>query len=273
MNYILASREAICDMIEIHGRVYPWDGMILASSCDKSVPAQLKAAARLDIPAIFIPGGSMRNGPEMTTSLKAGDISLRQKREGAITEQEIRDYKLTGCPSVGPVPFLERPAPCSAWRGVGTGSAWSGLIPATMRDILSWARRAGRIIMKLAREDIRPGRIMTDKAFENAMMVHSAIGGSTNGVIHLTSIARELGIELLPEMFDEINHKVPHIGNIAPGGSHLTEAFWFAGGVPMVELALKDMLNLDVMTVTGKTLGENLDDLQRDGFLTDIPDI
>ena len=98
------------------------------------------------------------------------------------------------------------------------------------------------------------------------MMVHSAIGGSTNGVIHLTSIARELGIELLPEMFDEINHKVPHIGNIAPGGSHLTEAFWFAGGVPMVELALKDMLNLDVMTVTGKTLGENLDDLQRDGF-------
>ena len=267
MNYILASREAICDMIEIHGRVYPWDGMILASSCDKSVPAQLKAAARLDIPAIFIPGGSMRNGPEMTTSLKAGDISLRQKREGAITEQEIRDYKLTGCPSVGACTFLGTASTmqCMA-EALGLALPGAALIPATMRDILSWARRAGRIIMKLAREDIRPGRIMTDKAFENAMMVHSAIGGSTNGVIHLTSIARELGIELLPEMFDEINHKVPHIGNIAPGGSHLTEAFWFAGGVPMVELALKDMLNLDVMTVTGKTLGENLDDLQRDGF-------
>ncbi len=106
MNYILASREAICDMIELHGSVYPWDGMVLASSCDKSIPAQLKAAARLDIPSIFIPGGSMRNGPGMTTSLVAGDISLRQKREGAITPQEIRDYKLTGCPSAGACTFL-----------------------------------------------------------------------------------------------------------------------------------------------------------------------
>ena len=91
MNYILASREAICDMVEVHGSVYPWDGMILSSSCDKSIPAHLKAAARLDIPTIFIPGGSMRPGPNMTTSLVAGDISLRQKRKEAITEQEVRD--------------------------------------------------------------------------------------------------------------------------------------------------------------------------------------
>ncbi len=106
MNYILASREAICDMIEVHGSVYPWDGIILSASCDKSIPAQLKAAARLDMPTIFIPGGSMRPGPDMTTSLVAGDISLRQKREGAVTEQEIRDYKLTGCPSCGACTFL-----------------------------------------------------------------------------------------------------------------------------------------------------------------------
>lgn len=209
----------------------------------------------------------MRNGPEMTTSLKAGDISLRQKREGAITEQEIRDYKLTGCPSVGACTFLGTASTmqCMA-EALGLALPGSALMPATMRDILSWARRAGRLIMKLVGEGISASQIMTGKAFENAMIVHSAIGGSTNGVIHLTSIARELGIELLPEMFDEINHKVPHIGNITPSGRHLTEAFWFAGGVPRVELELKDMLNLDVMTVTGKTLGENLDDLERDGF-------
>ncbi len=106
MNYILASREAICDMIEVHGSVSPWDGMVLSASCDKSVPAHLKAAARLDIPTIFIPGGTMRSGPNMTTSLIAGEISLRQKRAGEITAGEVRDYKLTGCPSAGACAFL-----------------------------------------------------------------------------------------------------------------------------------------------------------------------
>lgn len=267
MNYILASREAICDMIELHGSVYPWDGMVLASSCDKSIPAQLKAAARLDIPSIFIPGGSMRNGPGMTTSLVAGDISLRQKREGAITPQEIRDYKLTGCPSAGACTFLGTASTmqCMA-EALGMALPCSALIPATMRDILAWARRAGQTIMKLAEKDIRPSQIMTREAFENAIMIHSAIGGSTNGVIHLTSLARELGLLVAPEKFDEINHRIPHIGNINPSGQHLTEAFWFAGGIPMVERELKDLLHLDVMTVTGRTLGENLEDLEKDGF-------
>lgn len=267
MNYILASRETICDMIEIHGSVYPWDGVVLAASCDKSIPAQLKAAARLDIPAVFVPGGSMRNGPGMTTSLVAGDISLRQKREGAITPQEIRDYKLTGCPSAGACTFLGTASTmqCMA-EALGMALPGSALIPATMRDILAWARRAGRSIMTLVERGICPSRIMTEHAFENAIIIHSAIGGSTNGVIHLTSIARELGIQLSPELFDQINHRVPHIGNINPSGQHLTEAFWFAGGIPMVQKELKDMLHLDVTTVTGKTLGENLEDLERDGY-------
>ncbi|CUX65533.1 Dihydroxy-acid dehydratase [Clostridium sp. C105KSO15] len=267
MNYILASREAICDMIELHGSVYPWDGMVLASSCDKSIPAQLKAAARLDIPTIFIPGGSMRNGPEMTTSLVAGDISLRQKREGAITPQEIRDYKLTGCPSAGACTFLGTASTmqCMA-EALGMALPGSALIPATMRDILAWARRAGQLIMKLAEKEIRPSQIMTKEAFENAIIIHSAIGGSTNGVIHLTSLARELGLTIKPETFDEINHQIPHIGNINPSGQHLTEAFWFAGGVPMVARELRDLLHLDVMTVTGRTLGENLEYLEKDGF-------
>ena len=231
MNYILASREAICDMIEVHGSVYPWDGMILAASCDKSIPAQLKAAARLDIPTIFIPGGSMRPGPDMTTSLVAGDISLRQKRKDAVTPQEVRDYKLTGCPSCGACTFLGTASTmqCMA-EALGLALPGSALMPATMRDILGCARKAGRKIMELVERGIRVSQILTREAFENAVIVHSAIGGSTNATIHLPSIARELGILLEPELFDRINHQVPHLGNITPSGEHLTEAFWFARG-------------------------------------------
>ena len=120
--------------------------------------------------------------------------------------------------------------------------------------------------MELVEREITAGSIMTREAFENAIIIHSAIGGSTNATIHLPSIARELGIILEPELFDDLNHKVPHIGNINPSGQHLTESFWFAGGIPMVQLYLKDMLHLDVMTVTGRTLGENLEELEKDNF-------
>ncbi len=267
MNYVLASREAICDMVEVHGSMVSWDGLILSSSCDKSIPAHLKAAARLGIPAIFIPGGSMRPGPDMTTSLVAGDISLRQKRKGEISDLEVRDFKLTGCPSVGACTFLGTASTmqCMA-EALGMALPGSALVPATMRDILSYSRKAGRKIMELVSKAVTPDRIMTREAFVNAIIVHSAIGGSTNATLHLPSIARELGIQLTPEMFDEINHRIPHIGNIFPGGEHLTESFWFAGGVPMVQFMLKEYLNLDVMTVTGRTLGENLEDLQKDNF-------
>ncbi len=267
MNFVLASREAICDMVEVHGSMISWDGLILSSSCDKSIPAHLKAAARLDIPAIFIPGGSMRPGPNMTTSLVAGDISLRQKRKGEISDSEVRDYKLTGCPSVGACTFLGTASTmqCMA-EAMGMALPGSALVPATMRDILSYSRKAGRKMMELVSKAVTPGRIMTREAFVNAIVVHSAIGGSTNATLHLPAIARELGIQLTPDIFDEINHRIPHIGNIFPGGEHLTEAFWFAGGVPMVQLMLREYLNLEVLTVTGKTLGENLEDLQRDNF-------
>ena len=267
MNMVLASREAIANMVEVHASAVPWDGMILSSSCDKSIPAHLKAAARMDIPTIFMPGGSMRPGPHMTTSLVAGDISLRQKRKDAITPQEVRDYKLTGCPSVGACTFLGTASTmqCMA-EAIGLALPGSALVPATMRDILQYARQAGRQILNLVKLGITPSQIMTPAAFRNAIIVHSAIGGSTNATIHLPSIARELGYELPIELFDEINHQVPHLGNINPSGAQLTESFWFAGGVPMVQLMLKDMLDLNVMTVTGKTLGENLEDLERDNW-------
>ncbi len=267
MNMVLASREAICDMVEVHAGFVPWDGMVLTSSCDKSIPAHLKAAARVNIPTIFLPGGSMRPGPNQTTSLVAGDISLRQKRQGQISETEVRDYKLTGCPSVGACTFLGTASTmqCMA-EALGMALPGSALVPATMRDILAYARECGRKILELVRKDITPEKIMTKDAFYNAIVIHSAIGGSTNATLHLPSIARELGIIIEPELFDEVNHKIPHIGNINPSGKHLTESFWFAGGIPMVQLMLKDYLKLDVMTVTGKTLGENLEDIEKEHF-------
>lgn len=267
MNMVLASREVICDMLEIHAGFVPWDGMVMSSSCDKSIPAHLKAAARINIPTIFIPGGSMRPGPNQMTSLVAGDISLRQKRKNEITPEEIRNYKLTGCPSVGACTFLGTASTmqCMA-EALGMALPGNALVPATMRDLTEYSRKAGKQVVRLAKAGITPSMIMTKEAFRNAIVVHSAIGGSTNALIHLPAIAKELGIELDPELFNEINRKIPHIGNVNPSGKHLTESFWFAGGIPMVQVMLKDHLDLDVLTVTGKTLGENLEEIQRDGF-------
>ena len=267
MNLILVSRETICDMVELHAGFVPWDGMVLSSSCDKSIPAHLKAMARVDIPAIFVPGGSMRPGPEQTTSLVAGSISLRQKQNDHITKDEVRNYKLTGCPSVGACTFLGTASTmqCMA-EALGVALPGSALVPATMRDMLAYSRWAGRAIMNLVEKQIKPSDIMTPAAFRNAIIVHSAIGGSTNATLHLPSIARELGIELDAQQFDEINRIIPHIGNINPSGKHLTESFWFAGGIPAVQWALREYLDLNVMTVTGKTLGENLEQMHKNGF-------
>lgn len=267
MNLILASRETLCDMVELHAGFVPWDGMVLSSSCDKSIPAHLKAMARVNIPAVFVPGGSMRPGPNQTTSLVAGSISLRQKQKENISPEEIRNYKLSGCPSAGACTFLGTASTmqCMA-EALGLALPGSALVPTTMRDMLAYARAAGRAVMLLVEKNIRPSDILTPAAFRNAIIVHSAIGGSTNATLHLPSIARELELELSPELFDEINREIPHIGNVFPSGKHLTEAFWFAGGIPAVQWALRDYLDLNVMTVTGKTLGENLEEMQTSGF-------
>ena len=268
MNYVLCSREAICDMVELHASFVPWDGMVLSSSCDKSVPAHLKAMARMDIPAVFMPGGSMRPGPYMTTSLVAGDLSLRKKLpDGGVSEEELNFYRATGCPSAGACTFLGTASTmqCMA-EALGLALPGSALIPATMRDLSACARRAGRAVMNLVRVGITPSQILTEAAFRNAVIVHSAIGGSTNATLHLPSIARELGLELPVRWFDELGQKTPHLGNIFPSGKYLTESFWFAGGIPAVQLALADLLDLDVMTVTGQTLGENLEQLRKAGW-------
>lgn len=266
MNIVLASREALCDLIEVHGTVNSWDGMILCSSCDKAVPAHLKAAARLDVPTVFIPGGSKRPGPDRISSAKSGEITLRMKRN-EISSREVRNYKLTGCPSVGAGGFMGTASTMQCMsEALGLALPGSAVAPATQKDILRGARRAGRAVMNLVEKGITASQIMTESAFRNAIIVHTAIGGSTNAMIHLPAIARELGIELKPELFDEINRVIPHLCNIYPSGKYFSEDLWFAGGVPMVQWLLRDHLDLDVMTCTGKTLGENLEDLWEDDF-------
>mgnify|MGYP000326183207 CR=1 FL=1 len=268
MNLILASREVICDMVEMHAGFVPWDGMVLSSSCDKSIPAHLKAWQEWIFQPLFVPGGSMRPGPNQTTSLVAGDISLRQKRKNAITPEEIRDYKVTGCPSVGACTIYGyRQHHAVYGRGTGNGTSWK-------RPGSGYHEKPSGNVQKSRTYNYGTGgkktsvqaALLTPAAFRNAIVVHSAIGGSTNGLIHLPAIAKELGMELDPELFNEINPQIPHIGNINPSGKHLTESFWFAGGIPRVQRMLADHLDLDVMTVTGKTLGENLEELEKNHF-------
>ena len=261
MNVVLASREAIANMVEVHASAVPWDGMILASSCDKSIPAHLKAAARMDIPTIFMPGGSMRPGPNMTTSLVAGDISLRQRRKDAITEQEVRDYKLTGCPSVGACTFLGTASTmqCMA-EALGMTLPGAALVPATMRDILQYARYAGRKIMELVEKNITARQIITDGAVRNAIKACLAMSGSTNAVMHLTAIAyeAELGIKVLDE-FDSLSDTTPQLARMNPSCKYSIVDFYKDGGVPRLMENLRSMLETDVMTVTAHTLAENID--------------
>jgi len=266
MNYILPSREVLCDLVEVHGRVIPWDGMVLISSCDKSIPSHLMASARLNIPAIHIPGGSNRIGPKMSHSLLTGETATRM-RQGADVATEVRDYKLTGCPGCGACQFMGTASTMQCMsEALGLALPGTALSPASMFDIKRQAREAGRQIMLLARQGIRPAQILTKAAFENAIKVHAAISGSTNALIHLPAIAHEMGLEIDADLFDRVNHEIPYLSNVQPSGQYLSELFWYAGGVPRVQEELGALLNLDVMTVTGRRLGENLEILKKEGF-------
>jgi len=270
MHYILPSRELIANSIESMAQINLFDGLVLLGSCDKIVPGMLMAAARLNIPCIFLPGGPMEGGvvfdgrqADQTSSTEAyGMLSA-----GKITEAEYVALEDTACPGCGSCSYLGTAnTMCALAEAMGMTLPDGGLAPATSAARMMKAEETGVKIMELVEKDITASKIMTPAAFKNAIIVHSAIGGSTNATIHLPSIARELGYDLPIELFDEINHQVPHLGNIFPSGTQLTESFWFAGGIPMVQWMLRDMLDLDVMTVTGKTLGENLEDLHKDNW-------
>ena len=266
MNYILPSREILCDLVEVHGRVIPWDGVVLISSCDKSVPAHLMAAARLNIPAIHIPGGSNRIGPRMSHSVLVGETAT-QMRQGKDVSRQVRDYTLTACPGFGACQFMGTASTMQCMsEALGMTLPGAALTPASLFDIRRTARRTGEQVMTLIQKGIRPADILTPAAFENAIRVHAAISGSTNALIHLPAIAHQLGINVDEAVFDRINRETPYLGNIQPSGKYLSELFWYAGGIPRVQLELADMLDLKVMTVTGKTLEENLAEIKKEGF-------
>ena len=266
MNYILLSREVICDLVEVHGRVIPWDGIVVISSCDKSVPAHLMGVSRLNIPALHIPGGSNRIGPNMSHSVLVGEPVTRM-RQGEDVSTEIRNYKLSGCPGYGACQFMGTASTMQCMsESLGMALPGAALSPASLFDIRRIARQAGRQVMALSTRGIKPSDILTKEAFENAIKVHAAISGSTNALLHLPAIAHELGIVIEEGLFDRINREMPYLVDIQPSGKYLSEIFWYAGGIPRVQTELKEMLDLNVMTVTGKTLGENLVQVEKEGF-------
>ena len=266
MNYSLVSRDIMAAMMEIHVKATPFDAGVFIASCDKSVPAHLMAIARLDMPAIFMPGGIMKAGPNLLTLEQIGTYSAQYERK-EITEEQFMVYKRDACPDCGACSFMGTASTMQVMaEALGIALPGSALIPAHLPEVKETARKAGEHALGLAKEELKPSDIMTIQAFENAIMVHAAIAGSSNSLLHLPAIAHELGIQLSPDLFDKIHRKIPYLLNIRPSGFWPGEYFWYAGGVPAIMEEIKEFLHLDVMTVTGKTLEENLKDLQLNGF-------
>ncbi len=267
INYSLASREMIANMIEIHANATPFDGGVYLSSCDKGMPGNLIGLARVDIPAVVVPGGTMNAGPEMLTLEQLGMYSAKFER-GEIDEEKLDWAKCNACPSCGACSFIGTASTMQIMaEALGLALPGSALMPATSPDLLAYAREAGRQAVKLAQmEHMRPNDLVTKESFENAILVHAAISGSTNCLLHIPAIAHEFGIEITGDTFDRLHRNARYLLDVRPAGRWPAECFYYAGGVPAIMEEIKDHLHLDVMTVTGKTLGENLAELRENGF-------
>ena len=208
----------------------------------------------------------MAAGPDMLTLEQLGAYSAKFER-GEITEKELCFAKENACPSCGACSFMGTASTMQVTaEALGLALPGTALLPATSPDLLKAAYNAGKRAVELAKEGLLPSDILTEKAFENAIMVHAAIAGSSNSLLHIPAIAHEIGIELNAEKFDEIHRKIPYILNIRPSGFYPGEYFYYAGGVPGIMEEIKEYLHLDVLTVTGKTLGENLEELKKNGY-------
>lgn len=266
INFSLVHREMIANMIEIHGNSTGFDGGVFIASCDKSVPACLMGIARLDMPSIVITGGVMEAGPDLLTLEQIGAYSAMCQR-GEITEEKLTYYKHHACPSCGACSFMGTASTMQIMaESLGLMLPGSALMPATCNDLKEMAYKAGKQIVELAKKGIKASDIVTMKAFENAIMVHAAISGSTNSLLHIPAMAHELGLELDSDTFDRMHRGAHYLLDIRPAGKWPAEFFYYAGGVPAVMEEIKDSLHLDVMTVTGKTLGENLEELKKNGY-------
>ena len=266
INYSLPSRDMMANMMEIHANATPFDGGVFIASCDKSMPAHLMAVGRINIPSIIVTGGVMDAGPDLLTLEQIGMYSAMYER-GEITKEQMDFYKHNACPSCGACSFMGTASTMQIMaEALGLMLPGSALLPATSADLREFARKAGRQAVWLAEQNLTPDKIVTKASFENAIMVHAAISGSTNSLLHLPAIAREFGIEIDSDTFDRLHRGAHYLLNIRPAGEWPAQFFYYAGGVPAVMEEIKSMLHLDVMTVTGKTLGENLDGLKAEGF-------
>ncbi len=267
INYSLASREMIANMIEIHANATPFDAGVYLASCDKGMPANLMGLARVDIPAVVVPGGTMNAGPEMLTLEQLGMYSAKYQR-GEIDEEKLNWAKCNACPSCGACSFIGTASTMQIMaEALGLALPGSALMPATSPDLLSYARKAGEQAVKLAQmPNMRPSQIVTMDSFENAILVHAAISGSTNCLLHIPALAHEFGLEITGDTFDRLHRGAHYLLDVRPAGRWPAEVFYYAGGVPAIMEEIKSHLHLDAMTITGKTLGENLEELKKNGF-------
>lgn len=266
INYSLVSREMIANMIEIHGNSTGFDAGVFIASCDKSMPGALMGLARLDMPSIVVAGGVMDAGPDLLTLEQIGMYSAMEQR-GEITKEKLTYYKHHACPSCGACSFMGTASTMQIMaEALGLALPGSTLMPATSDDLKQQAYLAGKQAMKLIEMNLKVSDIVTMKSFENAIMVHAAISGSTNSLLHIPAMAHEMGFEIDSDTFDKMHRGAHYLLDIRPAGKWPAQFFYYAGGVPAVMEEIKSQLHLDVMTVTGKTLGENLEELKKNGF-------
>ena len=266
INYSLASREMIANMIEIHANATPFDGGVYIASCDKGMPGNLMGMARVNIPSVVIPGGTMSAGPELLTLEQLGMYNAQYER-GEIDEARLCWAKENACPSCGACSFIGTASSMQIMaEALGLALPGSALLPATSPDLIDYAYQAGKRSVELALSGLKPSDIVTMDSLENAILVHAAISGSTNCLLHLPAIAHEFGLSIDGNTFDRLHRGAHYLLDIRPAGRWPAEFFYYAGGVPSIMEEIRSMLHLDVMTVTGKTLGENLNELRKNGF-------
>jgi len=265
MKYSLPSRELIADSAEVVVEAHAFDALVFIPNCDKIIPGMLMAAVRLNLPAIFISGGPMLTG-HITVDGKTRDIDLISVFEAVgkvagkkMTEAELSEMEELACPGCGSCAgmFTANTMNC-LMEAMGIALPGNGTIPAADARRVHLARKAGEHIMTLLAKNIRPRDIINQQSLENAFVVDMALGGSTNTVLHLPAIASEAGIKFPLKRINEISKKTPYLSKLSPAGENHIQDLDRAGGIPAVMKEVKDLLNLDLMTVTGKTIGKNI---------------
>jgi len=263
MKYSLVTRDLIADSTECMAMAHQFDALVMVPNCDKNVPGLLMAAARVNVPTVFVSGGPMLAGKVngSKTSLSSMFEAVGAHSAGTMTDEELEDFECKACPTCGSCSgmYTANSMNCLT-EALGMGLQGNGTIPAVYSDRIILAKHAGMKVMELYEKNIRPRDIMTEAAFMNALTVDMALGCSTNSMLHLPAIAHEVGIDLNLDIANEISAKTPNLCHLAPAGHSYIEELNEAGGVYAVmnELSKKNLLNLDLITVTGKTVGENI---------------